>query len=229
MAEATVSNVTSNSRVARFVLGVDLDGVCADAYGKFRELFAEWRGVEATQLATDVTYGLTEWGMLPGEYERFHRFAVTQRDLFLVMQPIRGSAQTLRRLSAEGIRIRIITNRLYTNYLHQIAVSQTVQWLDKHDIPFSDLCFMSDKAFVDADMYVDDAIDNVRDLEGVGRDVITFTNSTNVNMDPPPRMRAHTWSEVEDLVRARYYGWRRQRGLALPAGPGWAPLGDAGK
>ena len=69
-----------------FVLGVDLDGVCADFYGKMREVFAQWRGVDT--LTEDVNYGMPEWGLYPDEYERIHRFAVTQCGLFLDVNPI---------------------------------------------------------------------------------------------------------------------------------------------
>ena len=63
----------------RFVLGLDLDGCCADFYGYMREVAAEWKGVPIEELTTTVTYGLPEWGLLPNEYERLHHFAVTQR------------------------------------------------------------------------------------------------------------------------------------------------------
>jgi hypothetical protein len=72
----------------RFVLGLDLDGECADFYGKMREITAEWRDVDEAELDPNVSFGLPEWGVRPpagndpGEYERIHRFAVTQRNLF---------------------------------------------------------------------------------------------------------------------------------------------------
>src|ERR1022692_4764522 len=114
-----------------FVLGIDLDGVCADFYGQMREVFAEWRGVDAEKLTPDVSYSLEEWGILPGEYDRVQRFAVTQRDLFLEVAPIPGAPQSIRRLGTEGVRIRIITHRLFLRHFHQAAVAQTVMWLDR--------------------------------------------------------------------------------------------------
>ena len=60
-------------------------------------------------LTTDVSYGLDEWGIRDEDhYRQLHRFAVTQRDLFETCSPIKGAATTLRRLSDEGYRIRII-------------------------------------------------------------------------------------------------------------------------
>src|SRR4051812_45225760 len=140
--------------MSEYVLGVDLDGVCADFYGRMREITAEWKGVPVEALSREVTYGLPEWDLYPEEYERIHRFAVTQRGLFESVEPIEGAAQALRRLGTEGVRIRIITHRLFIRYFHEVAVAQTVSWLDAHGIPYWDLCFMRDKQLVNADIYV---------------------------------------------------------------------------
>jgi hypothetical protein len=36
----------------------------------------------------------------------------------------------LRKLSNRGIRIRIITHRLFLKYSHRASITQTVVWLD---------------------------------------------------------------------------------------------------
>lgn len=180
-----------------FVLGVDLDGVCADFYGTLRVLAAEWLGKQLDDLPTEVSYGLPEWGLQEGDYERLHRWAVTKRSLFRVVTPITGAGPTLRRLSAEGIRIRIITHRLFIPHFHASAITQTVEWLDWHGIPYWDLCLMKAKDAVGADLYVEDSPSNVERLRAAGNQVIVFTNSTNRLMVGP---RADTWDEVEALV-----------------------------
>ncbi|MCS7478814.1 hypothetical protein ACFFQW_21480 [Umezawaea endophytica] len=209
--------------VKDFVFGVDLDGVCADFYGKMRAVMAEWRGVDVETLTPHVSYGLPEWGLLPNEYGRLHRFAVTQRDLFLSVDPVPGAAQAIRRLGTEGVRIRIITHRLFIRYFHKIAVAQTVDWLDRHGIPYWDLCFMRDKALVDADVYVEDSPENIERLQEAGKVVVAFTNSTNVHMHPGPVLRADNWTSVEEIVRDRYYGWLRKANKKLPEAPGHEP------
>jgi 5'(3')-deoxyribonucleotidase len=147
-----------------------------------------------------------EWGVdqAPGGYERLHRFAVTQRELFLKMPPMAGAPQALRRLSIEGVRIRIITHRLFIKYFHQVAVSQTIQWLDRHDIPYWDLCFMQQKTAVGADLYIEDSPANVERLRAEGAKTIVFTNSTNEHLPSP---RAHHWDEVLELVLAEKRAW----------------------
>ena len=190
-----------------FVFGVDLDGTVADFYGGLRPIAAEWLGVPLDSLSTEVTWGLPEWGIptAPGGYLDLHKFAVTQRGLFQRLSPFPGSPISLRKLSKAGVRIRIITHRLFIKYFHQTAVQQTVEWLDHHDIPYWDLCFMSDKGAVGADLYVEDSPENVRKLRADGHDTIVFSNSTNRDLDGP---RANSWSEVAEMVIAYQEKWR---------------------
>ncbi len=224
----------SSQPARRFVLGLDLDGVCADFYGKMREITAEWRGVAVETLSANVSYGLPEWGVRqpegadPGEYERIHRFAVTQRHLFETMAPLPGAPQSIRRLGTEGIRIRIITYRLFIRWFHETAVAQTVRWLDCHGIPYWDLCLMRDKDAVDADVYIEDAPSNILRLRELSRPVIVFTNSTNVGMPDTPDGRANSWPEAEELVRERYYAWLDDNGCARPPAPGCRAPWDHG-
>lgn len=201
----------------QFVLGVDLDGVVADFYEGIRPLAAEWLGVAEDSLTRDVSYGLPEWslqrmgGSSEEAYERFHRFAVTQRNLFRDLAPIHGAPAALRRISAfgdqtAGIRIRVITHRLYIKYFHKAALVQTIEWLEHHGIPYWDLCLMKEKAAVGADLYIEDSPKNVRDLREAGHEVIVFGNSTNQDLEDP---RATDWTHLEQLVRSRFDDWKR--------------------
>jgi len=189
-----------------FVFGVDLDGVVADFYGGLRPIAAEWLGVRLDSLPERVSWGLVEWGVdqAPGGYEALHKFAVMQRELFLTLPPTPRAPQALRRLSKAGVRIRIITHRLFIKYFHQVAVSQTIQWLDRHDIPYWDLCFMQQKTAVGADLYIEDSPANVERLRDEGQKTIVFTNSTNEHLPGP---RANNWDDVLDQVLAAKRVW----------------------
>jgi 5'(3')-deoxyribonucleotidase len=192
----------------QFVLGVDLDGVVADFYAGLRPVAAEWLGSPVESLTSNVTWGVPEWSLeRAGSYEDLHRFAVTQRNLFGELEPIDGAAATLRRLSARNIRIRIITHRLYIKYFHEEAVRQTTQWLERHGVPYWDLCFMKDKAAVGADLYIEDSPINVEQLRADGHPTIVFSNSTNANVAPP---RADTWDEAEKLVLHALEEWTKK-------------------
>ncbi|MDR2398665.1 MAG: 5'-nucleotidase [Spirochaetaceae bacterium] len=188
-----------------FILGVDLDGVVGDFYGALRRIAAEWLHKCEDELTTEVSYGLDEWGIAEfGGYERLHRFAVTQRNLFRDMKPMEGAPAVLRKLSHRGIRIRIITHRLFLKYSHKTSITQTVDWLDTYDIPYWDLCFMNDKGAVGAHVYLDDAPSNIEKLRAQGCTTIVFTNSTNRRV---PGLRANSWRDVEALVEESREYW----------------------
>jgi 5'(3')-deoxyribonucleotidase len=180
----------------RIVLGVDLDGVCADFYARMREVAAEWFERPIDDLTQS---GLSEWGVEDEEkYKSLHRFAVTSRELFSSVPMIPGTRKVLRRLSDENYHIRIITHRLFIHFSHAVAVQQTIEWLDHHAIPYRDLCFMKDKDQVGADIYIEDAPKNVETLRRRYY-TICFANSTNAMIGAP---RAKNWDEVYDFVKA---------------------------
>jgi 5'(3')-deoxyribonucleotidase len=189
-----------------FILGVDLDGVVGDFYGAMRIIAAEWLDRPVETLTPEVSFGLEEWGIAEyGGYDRLHRFAVTQRNLFRDMNPIQDAPAVLRKLSNRGIRIRIITHRLFLKYSHKTSITQTVEWLDNFDIPYWDICFMDDKVAVGAHVYIDDAPSNINQLRGQGCKTIVFTNSTNRSLGGP---RADNWREVERLVLEAREEWK---------------------
>ena len=189
-----------------FIFGVDLDGVVGDFYGAMRKIAADWLNKPLESLTTEVSYGLDEWGLEEyGGYDRLHRFAVTQRNLFRDMEPIKDAPATLRKLSSRQIRIRIITHRLFLKYSHKTTITQTVDWLDSWDIPYWDLCFMADKGAVGAHVYIDDSPANVERLRNQGCNTIVYSNSTNLKLDGP---RANNWKDVERLVMEAREEWQ---------------------
>jgi 5'(3')-deoxyribonucleotidase len=191
----------TDDKYSNLVLGVDLDGVCADFYRQMREVAAEWLEKDISELPEEFTWGLREWGIQNEEhYQSLHRFAVTRRDLFRKVPLIPGARQYLRRLSDERFRIRLITHRLIIPHFHDRAVIQTMEWLDNHDIPFWDLCFMKHKGQVGADIYIEDSPEHVENLRKGGFHVICFGNPTNKGTSAP---RAETWEQVYELVKAR--------------------------
>jgi len=180
-----------------FVFGVDLDGVCADYTAGFRDIVAAQLGVAPETLPLDRSWDFREWNFRPGDFERFHRIAVLQQRMFRTLPVVPGAPEALWRLSDAGIWIRIITHRLYVNWGHEIAISDTAAWLDTHRLPYRDICFLGAKPEVEADMYVDDAAHNVLGLRELGNNVIVFDQPYNRELAGP---RAADWTQVEEIV-----------------------------
>lgn len=184
------------------IVGVDLDGVCSDFYLRMREIAAEWFERDIESLPHEVSYGLKEWGVeSESQYESLHRFAVTQRNLFETSPMIPGARRYLRLLSDRGVRIRIVTHRLFIHYFHNTAVAQTIDWLDRHGIPYWDLCFMKEKQQVGASVYIEDSPSNVEKLRAAGLYTICFGNSTNRHIADP---RVESWEQAYQLICSRF-------------------------
>jgi beta-phosphoglucomutase-like phosphatase (HAD superfamily) len=86
-------------------------------------------------------------------------------------------------------------------------VVQTLEWLERHGVPYWDLCFMASKSSVDANVYVEDSPANIEALRRAGKEVMIFRNSTNRDLPPPS---ATQWGEVERWVMSKYDAWTRK-------------------
>lgn len=181
-----------------FVLGVDLDGVCADYTAGLKVTAAKILGRDINDLTDDVSWEYTEWGIATREqYLEIHTEAVMKRRMFATLPPIEGAAETLWRLSDAGVWIRIITHRLHVKGGHSTAVSDTCTWLEAHNIPYRDICFLGEKPQVEAHMYVDDSPVNIDALRRDGNKVIVFDQPYNRELGG---LRAYGWEEVEKFV-----------------------------
>lgn len=205
-----------DGRLDAFVLGVDLDGVCADYNKGFRWIAARHLGVEESSLPDERGWDFAEWGLSRDEFDFLHRQGVLEERMFRRLDLIEGAAETLWRLSDAGVWIRIITHRLYQNWSHKIVVFDTVEWLDRTHIPYRDICFLGAKPEVEADLYVDDSPFNISALRSAGNEAIVFDQTYNRGMADP---RASTWLDVEEIVMDRFTNWSGTFGVQ-PTLPG---------
>jgi 5'-nucleotidase len=202
--------VTSTDQL---VLGVDLDGVCADYESAFRDAVVRQLGLEPGALPPQtVMDAYSQWGLTFEQFEQAHRRAVTEDRIFRHMQPLPGVSEALWELSDAGVWIRIITHRLLFNWAHEYSAADTAYWLDANRIPYRDLCFIGDKPNVGADLYVDDSPTNIVSLRRAGRRAIVFDQPYNQDLPGP---RAVTWADVVRLVRDELTARDRQVPLPL--------------
>jgi 5'(3')-deoxyribonucleotidase len=181
-----------------FVLGVDLDGVCGDYTAAFAGVVAAAKGCAVADLPSGRSWDFKEWDLDDlGGFEKLHRAAVLEHRIFRDMPAMPGCSDVLWRLSDAGVWIRIITHRLVVHWGHQIAVADTVAWLDDNNIPYRDLCFLGRKPEVEADLYIDDAPHNVDALRANGNDVLVFDAPYNQDVAAP---RVASWADAEDLI-----------------------------
>ena len=185
--------------ITPFVFGVDLDGVVADYTLAFRDVVARARGVAPESLPMERSWDFEEWGFKPGDFDHYHREAVQEHRILAQLPMYEGAADALWRLSDAGVWIRIITHRVYVNWGHASAISDTIGWLDDRQIPYRDICFLGAKPQVEADCYIEDAPHNIEALAGTGNMVIIFDQPYNRDIEGP---RARSWEEAEEIVIA---------------------------
>ena len=179
------------------ILGVDLDGVCADYTTAFRPLVAQELNIPLSSLPEERSWDFSEWGLSPKQFQDLHHKAVEDYRMFRSMPVFENASEVLWRLSDAGVWIRIITHRLYVNWGHAVAVTDTVEWLDQARIPYRDICFLGDKPEVEADIYLEDAPHNITSLRSSGNSVIVFDAPYNQEVDGP---RATSWLNCEQMI-----------------------------
>jgi 5'(3')-deoxyribonucleotidase len=184
------------------IIGVDLDGVTAKYHNGLRLFIAENEGItydEALQLypKNPETYNLHDWQNFPNRFVDSHSNAV-EKGLYTALRMIEGASDTLWQLSDEGHDIRIITSRFVKNRQHHLVITQTSEWLERHDIPFKDLMFVSRKTDVYADVYIDDAPYNLYAFQEAQKDYIIFDTSYNKEVEG---LRAYGWNDVYNHVQ----------------------------
>ena len=179
------------------ILGVDLDGVCADYTTAFRPLVAQELNIPLSSLPEERSWDFSEWGLSPKQFQDLHHKAVEDYRMFRSMPVFKNASEVLWRLSDAGVWIRIITHRLYVNWGHAVAVTDTVEWLDQARIPYRDICFLGDKPEVEADIYLEDAPHNIASLRSSGNSVIVFDAPYNQEVDG---LRATSWLNCEQMI-----------------------------
>lgn len=163
----------------------------------FRDVVADVLSRDPATLPIERSWDFAEWGIDKRDFDKLHEIAVNQRRMLRHLPMIEGAADALWRLSDAGVWIRVVTHRLYVNWGHAAAISDTVTWLDENRIPYRDICFLGTKPEVEADCYIDDAPHNIDSLRAAGNRVIVFDQPYNREYKG---LRARDWFDVEEIV-----------------------------
>lgn len=198
------STPTLTQHPNRFVLAVDLDGVCADYLNSLRPYMAALGRKDAFDLPEPDSWDLVAagWFDTPDDYVRTHRYAV-ERALFRTMGELPGMSDALWQLSDAEVHIRIVTHRFLAHGDQDRAAGDTIAWLQakREDsrvrVPHRDLCFLGAKADASADLHLDDAPYQVESLRESGQDVLVFDQPYNRHL---AGSRAQGWGEVVEKV-----------------------------
>lgn len=182
-----------------YTLGLDLDGVCGEYISAFRDYVAQYKNVDKKDMPDPQNWDFSESGWPIADREEFNKLHTdaVKDGLYRSMMPLPGVSEALWKLNDLGVHIRVITHRLIVKHLHFITASDTVMWLDRHNIPYRDLCFAGAKTQIDANIYIDDGPHNVELLRGSGAKVLVFDAAYNRHLDGP---RVNNWEQAYKLI-----------------------------
>jgi 5'-nucleotidase len=199
----------------RFVLAVDLDGVCSAYTASLRPFMAEMGRNDALNLPDPASFNLVQAGWFDDleQYMTTHRYAV-ERSFYRTMQEVPGMSDALWELSDKEIHIRIVTHRFLTHGDQDRAAVDTIAWLQHRRpdgrvrVPYRDLCFLGAKADASANLHLDDAPYQIESLRAAGENVLVFDQVYNQELAGP---RARGWDEVVPHVLGAREEWAAAR------------------
>ena len=180
-------------------IALDLDGPVYDFHRTFRYMMREHRGVVMPPVK-DFWYTWDAAEKFGTTYDHLWMWTMgVERGLFRFGHMMTGCRIGLEALADAGHTLCIVTHRPAN------AVSDTLDWVTLmfEGLPLDGFYIMSNgesKATVEADVLIDDKIENVREWAQTGRQAILFDAPYNRNFDVTGVARANGWKEVVRVV-----------------------------
>lgn len=189
-------------------INVDLDGVLYPfheelwKYG-YRKGYLQGDNEQAMNPVTKWEMW-EDWGISHGEWKSIFRKGVEDDVIWRLGNAIPGSVSALWRLSDAGWNIRIVTHRLVHKFNHTDAIVATVDWLERHNVPFWDIVFLGkgDKADIFADAMVDDRPENLSQFALYAREgsAILYDQPWNRKLVSKYVTRLPNWYAIQERL-----------------------------
>ncbi len=165
---------------------VDMDGVLADVYSRFFELFEEENGYKKP--SSEII------GIKEGEaYPELYRWVKIPG--FFRTMPVMTDSQRVLKLLNEKYEVIVVS--MATEF--PLSLSDKQFWLMEH-FPFlswKQAVFCGDKSLIKADIMIDDHFKNLDHFEG---ETIMFIQPHNINSTGHRHKKAASWKEIEKLL-----------------------------
>ena len=165
---------------------VDMDGVLADVYHRFFELYAADSG---KKLSIQDIIGLKEAEAFPNMSKW-----VNSPGFFRSMPVMPGSQSGLRVLN-ENYEVIVIS--MATEFPASLTDKQL--WLNEHYpfISWKNIVFCGSKDLIPADIMIDDHLKNLDHFKG---ETIMYTQPHNMNISDHRHRRVDSWIQIERLL-----------------------------
>jgi 5'-nucleotidase len=167
---------------------VDMDGVLADNYPRFFELYEQETGLRKSM---DEIIGLKEGEAFPELY----RWVGTPG--FFRTFPVMPDSQRVLKLLNE--KYEIIVNSMATEF--PVSLTDKQLWINDNFpfISWKQVVFCGNKSLIHADLMIDDHLKNLDYFDG---ETIMFIQPHNINNTAHRHQTVSSWSEIEKLLLA---------------------------
>ena len=165
---------------------VDMDGVLADVYTRFLEMYEEETG---KRRSLDEITGIKEGEAFP------EVFRWVETPGFFRNIPVIPDSQRVLKLLNETYEILIVS--MATEYPASLTDKQL--WLNEHFpfISWKQVVFCGNKSLIPADLMIDDHFKNLDNFIG---ETIMFIQPHNINKKDHRHKTVSTWADIEKLL-----------------------------
>jgi 5'(3')-deoxyribonucleotidase len=165
---------------------VDMDGVLADVYTRYFELYKEETGLTKTM---DETIGLKEEEAFP------QALSWVETAGFFRTLPVIPDSQRVLKLLNESYEIIVVS--MATEFPASLTDKQL--WLNDNFpfITWKQVVFCGNKSLIRADLMIDDHFKNLDNFDG---ETIMFIQPHNINATDHLHKRVSSWAEIEKLL-----------------------------
>lgn len=209
----TKYNSNLNSKLNKKSIGLDLDGVSTKTRDAFLSIIEEKYD---TNISRDILYGTNP--TIPGielEYGSAVQEIVSESlDIYRNMSPISGASQATQTLNHK-YNIKIITHRVSEDWLSDERREEirdiSIKWLDDNNFKYDDFIYPApeDKTDVDADIFIDDRPEVLKDITNDEITGILFLRPHNTRYIPDYMTTAADFSThtVDSLAKNPSLQW----------------------
>jgi 5'(3')-deoxyribonucleotidase len=177
-------------------IGCDIDGPLYPWIDDYRSWLVWEHDRNPHELpAPTIWHVYQEWGYTEQEFLDQCRKAVEARQMFLASEPRQDAMDALGRLSDAGHSIHLVTAR---DFGTPMSETNTIEWLEKWQVPHDTLTFSYDKTVIPTDCFIDDKVENVDALLAVGTDAWLLYDGVAAQLEHPRLI--FTWDEFEERV-----------------------------
>lgn len=186
-----------------FRVAIDVDQTLGSYNTPFRSSVAAQLDVPLDSLTDDPDYNFTQWN-IGSRFTELHAYAVGTDRMFRTMPAFPGASAALAQLDEAGAFLSIVTSRLGVAGLHEVALQDTVYWLDQvSKVPYHELHALRGRGWTKTetvmfDVLIDDKPEEILAARAAGKVGIVFGDYRyNRHLDGP---RATAWDQIPDMV-----------------------------